>query len=114
MLVNLKFIEALTVFLLESIKPLQPDKPVNTEEGEKEEEEEQEEQEEDKDKGREDTAPHHEVASSLSRTQSMEKESKMSISVKVTHPLVALLEDARQPYSPALVCQVSYFPPRIC
>ena len=103
MLVNLKFIEALTVFLSESIKPLQPDKPVNTEEEEKE-----------KDKGREDTAPHHEVASSLSRTQSMEKESKMSISVKVTHPLVALLEDARQPYSPALVCQVSYFPPRIC
>ena len=113
MLVNLKFIEALTVFLLESIKPLQPDKPVNTEEGEKEEEQEEEE-EKDKDKGREDTAPHHEVASSLSRTQSMEKESKMSISVKVTHPLVALLEDARQPYSPALVCQVSYFPPRIC
>ena len=111
MLVNLKFIEALTVFLLESIKPLQPDKPVNTEEGDKDKEEEEE---EDKDKGREDTAPHHEVASSLSRTQSMEKESKMSISVKVTHPLVALLEDARQPYSPALVCQVSYFPPRIC
>ena len=108
---NLKFIEALTVFLLESIKPLQPDKPVNTEEGDKDKEEEEE---EDKDKGREDTAPHHEVASSLSRTQSMEKESKMSISVKVTHPLVALLEDARQPYSPALVCQVSYFPPRIC
>ena len=110
---NLKFIEALTVFLLESIKPLQPDKPVNTEEGEKEEEQEEEEEKE-KDKGREDTAPHHEVAASLSRTQSMEKESKMSISVKVTHPLVALLEDARQPYSPALVCQVSYFPPRIC
>ena len=105
MLVNLKFIEALTVFLLESIKPLKPDKPVDTEE----------EEEKEKEEGREDTAPRHEVASSLSRTQSMVegkgKESKMSISVKVTHPLVALLEDARQPYSPALVCQVSYLPP---
>lgn len=102
---NLKFIEALVLFLLESVKPLSPDKMVDTEEGEEGEGEEEEDIGEKKD-----VVLSHQV-SSVSRTQSVvEKESKMTVSVKIVHPLVALLEDARQSNSPALVCQVSSCP----
>ena len=97
-LVNLRFIEALTLFLLESIKPLKPEKP----------EEEEEDEEEDKEE-KEGTVPRTGVSTSQS-VEEKGKESKMSISVKVLHPLIALLEDAGQTSSLALVCQVRLYP----
>ena len=97
-LVNLKFIEALVSFLQESTKPLTAGEVVDT--GEEEEEEEEEEE-------RREAASRHQVASRTQSVVEKGKESKMSVSVKVVHPLVALLEDARQMDSPALVCQVS-------
>ena len=92
---NLKFIEALVTFLLDSVKPLTEGEVVDAKEEEEKEEE------------IKDTVSHHHL-SSVSRTQSVveERESTMIISAKIVHPLVALLEDASQINSHALVCQV--------
>ena len=95
-LVNLKFIKAIASFGLESIKPLRESTTVDAM---KEEDDE-----------KKDSSLHHQV----SRPQSTldkggGRESGMSISVKINQPLVALLEDAHQMNSAALVCQVSKF-----
>ena len=92
-LANLKFIEAVVSFLMESIKPLT--RGTATDGGEEEEEE----------RG---PALHHQL-STVSRSPSTVsvKESRLQISAKVVRPLVALLEDARQMNSAALVCQVN-------
>ena len=102
-LVNLKFIKALVTFLRESTAPLSRG---TLKDGEEEEEEEEEEEDEE---GKRGMALYHQV-STLSRSQSSVEEGKEStirISAKVFHPLVALLEDAQQVDSAALVCQVS-------
>ena len=99
-LVNLKFIKALVTFLRESTAPLSRG-TLKDGEGEGEEEEEEEE-------GKRGMALYHQTT--LSRSQSSVEEGKEStirISAKVFHPLVALLEDAQQMDSAALVCQVS-------
>lgn len=91
-LANLKFVKTLVSYLLESINPLMKGTGTG----------------DDDDEEREVKALQHQV-STVSRSHStMEgKESRMQISVKVIHPLIALLEDARQMDSAALVCQVS-------
>ena len=98
-LVNLKFIKVLVAFLRDSTAPL-------TRGTLKEGEEEMEEEEDERKRG---TALYHQV-STMSRSQSRVeegKESRINVSAKVFRPLVALLEDAQQMDSAALVCQVS-------
>lgn len=89
-LANLKFIKAVVSFLLESINPLTK----GTETRDEEEEE---------------VKTLHRKVSTVSKSHSTTegKESRTQISVKVIRPLIALLEDARQMDSTALVCQVS-------
>ena len=101
MLVNLKFIKVLVSFLRDSTAPLTRG---TLKEGEEETEEKEEEEE-----GRRGTTLYHQV-STVSRSHSRveeRKESRINISAKVFHPLIALLEDAQQMDSAALVCQVS-------
>ena len=97
-LANLKFIEAVVSFLMESIKPLTRGTVTDGGEGGDLEEEEEE-------RG---PALHHQL-STVSRSPSTVsvKESRLQISAKVVRPLVALLEDARKMNSAALVCQVN-------
>ena len=95
-LVNLKFIKVLVSFLQDSTAPLIRG---TLKEGEEEEEEKEDER----------RTLYHQV-STMSRSQSRVeegKESRINISAKVFRPLVALLEDAQQMDSAALVCQVS-------
>lgn len=89
MLANLKFIKAVVSFLLESIDPLM--KGTGTEDGEEEE-----------------VKPLQHQVSPVSMSHSTGgKESRIQISVEVVRPLIALLEDAKQMDSTALVCQVN-------
>ena len=97
-LANVKFIEAVVSFVRESTKPLTEGTVIDGEE-----------QEEDERGGERGHALHHEA----SKASGMEggKESTISITAEVIRPLIALLEDARQMNSAALVCQVR---PDIC
>ena len=93
-LVNLKFIKAIVSFGLESIKPLR-EATDGIEEG-------------DDDKKGRDSGLHHQVSRPPSTPdKGGRRESGMSMSVNINHPLVALLEDAHQMNTAALVCQVS-------
>ena len=91
---NLKFIEALVTFLLDSVKPLTEGEVMDAKEEEEKEEE------------IKDTVSHHHLSSVSTQSVVEERESTMIISAKIVHPLVALLEDACQINSHALVCQV--------
>ena len=95
-LANLKFIEAVVSFLRDSTRPLSEGSATDGAEGEEDEEE-----------TRKGPPLHHHVSMATESQVTLDdRESKLSVSVKVLRPLIALLEDARQMNTPALVCQV--------
>ena len=108
MLANLKFIQTFVLFLRESTKPLTEGATTDGEEGGGEE-------------GEKDASLLQQDVSRASKSQSVverersgqEAESRMHISAKIVGPLIALLEDARQMDSAALVCQVSLEKPSV-